>query len=425
MKEATRRRLSELILEELSEKIKRQESLRHKLEAFTDLPVEKVAEAILKQFEYLLSSDLRELIIHLIERDVEAEKSAAAPAEEAVAARSEDEAADVGAAEDEAAETALRPPATVREEADESIELPAGSGRDIPSLDYTTESIMEHFGPKEPFPTEPMDIELSPDDWLYVYGFSYAPDSTGKGVPVRKLGLKGIDNAGNIFIVDYGDVRLYMHKMSPDDYTRDNAGKPTLNSKAASEVKYNHERILNLLRGEDVLVPVTFWSVVQGLETIITVIEDRYVNLLRALIDVHDIVEWDVDVLTFDEYLLHLPGVVDEPKQRTSQRELKHPVSRGRDVKLTEKVIFREKNFAQEIHNELLLHALKAKVDYMIRLDSAIMDDWKSILSVRYSIGKERRRAFCQAIARLQDQYAEFRLMFRMTNPSSRFALIS
>src|ERR1051325_7468226 len=387
MKEETRTRLSELILEELSEKIKRQETRRRKLEAFTDLPVEKVAEAILKQFEYLLSSDLRELIVHLIEQEVQEEEfSARAKAESEMAGR------------------------------DDRVKVDSG---------YSTESIMEHFGPKEPFPSEPMDIELAADDWFYIYGFSYAPDSTGKGQPVRKLALKGIDNEGNIFIVDYGDVRFYMHRMNAADYTRDNAGKPTLSSKKSSDLNDNHERILNILRGEDVLVPVAFWTVIQGHQNIITVIEDRYVNLLKALIDVHDTVEWDVDVLSLDEFLLHLPAVIEEQKGRPAQRDLKHPASKGRDIKLTEKVIFREKTFAQEIHNELLLHAIKAKVDYMIRLDSAIMDDWKSILSVRYSIGKEKRRVFCQAISRLQDQYGNFRLMFRMTNPSSRFALLS
>src|SRR5208283_50035 len=75
MKEDTRKRLSELILEELSEKIRKHESLRKKLEPFTDLPVEKVADAILNQFEYLLSSELRDLIIYLIEQEVEAENA--------------------------------------------------------------------------------------------------------------------------------------------------------------------------------------------------------------------------------------------------------------------------------------------------------------------------------------------------------------
>ena len=411
MKEETRTRLSELILEELSEKIKRQETLRRKLEAFTDLPVEKVAEAILKQFEYLLSSDLRELIVHLIEQEVQEEEfSARAKAESEMAARE--------------AESSGETPEPIPLSPGE-LEPAGRDDREKVDSGYSTESIMEHFGPKEPFPSEPMDIELAADDWFYIYGFSYAPDSTGKGQPVRKLALKGIDNEGNIFIVDYGDVRFYMHRMNAADYTRDNAGKPTLSSKKSSDLKYNHERILNILRGEDVLVPVAFWTVIQGHQNIITVIEDRYVNLLKALIDVHDTVEWDVDVLSLDEFLLHLPAVIEEQKGRPAQRDLKHPASKGRDIKLTEKVIFREKTFAQEIHNELLLHAIKAKVDYMIRLDSAIMDDWKSILSVRYSIGKEKRRVFCQAISRLQDQYGNFRLMFRMTNPSSRFALLS
>src|ERR1041385_2218727 len=413
MKEATRRRLSELILEELSQKIRNEEGLRFKLEAFADPPVEKVAEAILKQFEYLLSSDLRDLIIHLVQREVEAEEAAARAAEEEPVAH-------------ERAEAPAEEPASIISEHPAPPSEPAPEAPAVlPMLDYTAESIMEHFGPKEPFPSEPMDIELAPDDWFYIYGFSYAPDSTGKGIPVRRLGLKGIDDVSNIFIIDYGDVRFYLHRMIMEEYTRDNVGKPTVSSHKASDLKYKHERILNILRADDVLVPVPFWSVIQGQKSLITVIEDRYVKLLRALIDVHDIVEWDVEVLSFDEYLLHLPAIVEEQKPRGVQRDLKHQMSKGgRDVKVTEKVIFREKNFAQEIHNELLLHAAKAKVDYMIRLDSAIMNDWKSILSARYTIGKDKRRAFCQAISRLQDQYKNFRLMFRMTNPGSRFALL-
>src|ERR1041385_1898899 len=151
MKEATRTRLSELILEELSEKIKRQETLRRKLEAFTDLPVEKVAEAILKQFEYLLSSDLRELIVHLIEQEVQEEEfSARAKAESEMAAR-------------EAESSRETPePIPLSPGAREPLPVaPAGGGpagrddRGKGDSGYSTESIMEPFGPKEPFPSEP------------------------------------------------------------------------------------------------------------------------------------------------------------------------------------------------------------------------------------------------------------------------------
>src|SRR6516225_5079202 len=77
MKDVTRKRLSELILEELSDKIRHNESLREKVGAFVDFPVEKVSDAILKQLDYLLSSDLRQFITQLIEQDLLTEDRAA------------------------------------------------------------------------------------------------------------------------------------------------------------------------------------------------------------------------------------------------------------------------------------------------------------------------------------------------------------
>ena len=98
-------------------------------------------------------------------------------------------------------------------------------------------------------------------------------------------------------------------------------------------------------------------------------------------------------------------------------------MSKGKDVKLLEKLIFKEKSFAQEIHSQMLLHSTKAKIDFMIRLDNAFMDDWKSILDVRYTIGKDKRKNFCQTIKNLQQEYQEYELMFRVTNPNLRFSL--
>ena len=183
MKEETRKRLAKLILEELSDKIKVHESLGHKLEAFTDLPVEKVADAILKQFEYLLSSDLRDLIIHLIEQEVAAEN---------VEADSE-----IPLVSFEHPESYLEILTKEKFETEKTEKVPlddASRGEDVtePEL-LSSESIMEHFAAKEPFPTQPMDIPLTTNDWLYIFGFSYAPDSAGKGIPTIKLALKGID----------------------------------------------------------------------------------------------------------------------------------------------------------------------------------------------------------------------------------------
>ncbi len=397
MKEDTRKRISELILEELSEKIKRHEGLRKKLESFADLPVEKVAAAILNQFEYVLSSDLRELIIYLIEQEVAAEKQ---PEPAAVA---------------EAAPQPILPP-----EPSAPPPRTPPAREEVPEVPTT--SIMEHFATKELFPTQPMDIELKPEDWFYMLGVSYAPVSTGKGVPMRKLLIKGVDGMNNIFLLDYGDVRFYMNRLTRHDYALDKTGKPILPPAKASEYKFEHERILNQLRGEDVIMPLPFWTIMQGRERIINRIEDNYVELLRILIDVHDAVEWDVEIFVFDQHVIGLPAVSDGRKERTSQRDLKHPAPpKGRDVKILEKLMMREKGIAQDIHSSLLLHSSKAKIDYMIRLDNAFMDDWKSILAVRYTVGKDKRKNFWQEIRTIQAQYEEYRLMIRVANPNTRF----
>lgn len=403
MKEDTRRRLSELILEELSDKIRTRESLRKKLEAFSDLPVEKVADAILKQFEYVLSSDLRDLIIYLIEQEVAAEEggTAVAASEQAGAQETSEESAPVPAEQPSA------------KEEPSPAEIPEASER----------SIMAHFGPKEPFPVEPMDIPLKPDDWLYLYGCSYAPDSTGKGVPTKKLGFKGVDGDNNVFLVDYGDVRFYLSKLTSEDYTLEKSGKPTLTPQKTSAFRHSHEKLVNILNAEDVIVAFPFWTIIRGREHFIEVVEDKYVELLRALIDAHDAGEWDVEVFAFDEHIIELPSIAESVKGRAPQRDSKHQVSKSRDVKLLERLMVREKTLAQEIHSELVLHSTKAKIDYMIRLDNAFMDDWKSILAARYSVGKEKRKVFCQTIRSLQEQYKTYGLMIHVANPNIHFTM--
>ncbi len=403
MKQTTRKRLAELILEELSEKIKKQENIRLKIEEYTDLPVQKVADALLKQFDYILSGSIRDLIIHHMEEGASAEENKSVTSEKDIEVHEEAKDSKVPSVEfSELARAMIK--GKLHEESQ------AGS-------------IMKHFSTRDPFPSELVNIELQPKDWLYIYGFSYAPDSTGKGVPSKMLSMKGVDNLNNIILLDLGDVRMYVNKLTVGNYTLDKAGKPAITSHQISRYKYDHERILNMLRSEEVIVALPFWTIVQGHQYLIKLIENRYVELLRALIEVHDVVDWDVDVLAFDHHILRLPTISESPKGRPIQRESRHPTVAKRDDKLLDKVIFREKSIAHEIHNQLLLVALKAKVDYMIRLDTAFMDDWKSILSARYTINKDKRKVFCQSVRTLQDEYKEYELMFRIANPSNHFSL--
>jgi hypothetical protein len=417
MKEDTKKRLSQLILDELSEKIRSHETLRKKLETFTDLPVEKVADAILNQFEYLLSSDLRELIVYLIQQDATGGQTTTSPAsgEESVKAPEEIPAPAVSAAPE--VEEASIPPQKEEPVVPEPVPLQVEE-------DVIQGSIMQHFNSRESFPTTALDgSEFQRTDWFYLCCFSYAPDSSGKGIPSKKLLMKGIDSASDLFVLDYGDVRFFLHRLNTSELLNDTSGRPSAPPSKIHALKYEHEQILNIIRTDEVIVSLPFWTIVNGLDELIRRIEDRYVELLRALIDIHDASEWDVEVLAFDQHIASLPSMAELAAGRSVQRETKHQTSKGRNVKVLEKMTIREKNIAQDIYSKLLVAANKGKVDFIIRLDNAFIDDWKSILSARYTVGKDRRRSFCNAVRSAQQSYAEFRLMFRITNPGVRFTL--
>ena len=97
----------------------------------------------------------------------------------------------------------------------------------------------------------------------------------------------------------------------------------------------------------------------------------------------------------------------------------RHAPSKGRDIRHVERLVFREKTIAQEIHSNLLFYAQRGKLDHMIRLDSAFMNDWKSILVCRYTVQKDKRRKFCEGINSIYEIYKEYDLMVRVINPSA------
>jgi DNA mismatch repair ATPase MutL len=455
-----RKKFSDTLLRELLDRLGANDVFRRQLEGFSNLPPGRVADRLVKQFESLMSAQMRDLLINLIEQDIRAEQqiaSAMKEEEEALSARREKQArqaeearrAEEARKQEEARkeekrkkeeEARKQEEARAAEEAKKAEESkkktrPAETERPArpptppvvpaayeipPAVKPAAASIMEHFGTREQFPTAPMDIPLAADDWLYLYAFCYAPETSGKGVPSKKLALKAFDRKNDIFLLDYGDIRFYVSKLTASDYITDKGGKPTLDPQMSVWFKYDHEKILNLLRTSDVIVPINHWSIFRGLGEVTRMIEDRYVDLLRTLIDAHDATEWEVEIFGFDDHIIKLPAIAQEGgKVRTTERESRHAQSKTRDIKHVERLVFREKTIAQEIHSNLLYYAQKGKLDHMIRLDSAFMNDWKSILVCRYTVGKDKRRKFCEGINSIYETYKEYDLMVRVINPSA------
>ncbi|HLB00759.1 MAG TPA: GvpL/GvpF family gas vesicle protein [Bacteroidota bacterium] len=415
-----RKKFSDTLLKEVLERLDASHNFRRQLEGFSTLPPARVADRLVRQFENLLSAQLRELLINLVEQDIRAENEIAdaMKVEEAGRLALEQAAAAEKAAEEKS--PAQKPAAPEMETGKSGVdELPARTTPPEIFKPAASSGIMEHFGTREAFPTSPIDFTIGTDDWLYLYGFSYAPETSGKGIPSKKLGIKGFDRKNHLFLLDYGDIRFYVSKLTESDYIADKGGRPTLDPQKSVWFKYDHEKVINVLRTAEVLVPLNPWSIFRGLDEVTRTIEDRYLDLLMTLIDAHDATEWEVEVFGYDDHIIRLSVITQAGKVRTSERETRHPASKVRDVKFVERLIFREKTIAQEIHSNLLFYAQRGKLDHLIRLDSAFMNDWKSILVCRYTVQKDKRRKFCEGINSIYETYAGYDLMVRVINPSA------
>lgn len=400
MKEDKEKDSVKFLLQELSEKIKTNEELAKYLNVFSSLPVEKVTKAILDQIINIFSGDLRDLIIRVIKQEIETEK-----------VKKEIEVSplpQISIASQPEIEPMVELKAEPREEIVEETEIPG--------------SVMEHFSLKERFALEPLKVDLLSEDWFYIYGFCYSPTSDGKGIPSQQLSLLGIDKKNNLIILDYGDIRLFISTLNPNEYIKTKNGNLTVFSKDINQYQYEHERILNILRSQIVLVTLPFWTIIKGREHLTNLIEERYIEFLRALIDVHDCQEWDVEVLALDSNILQLSAVTGISIDRHAERDAKHRIPKRIDVRVIEKILFKEKSIAQDVHGKLQSYSKRAKINNTISLDSSIEDNWKIILSARYIVGKEKRKPFNITIANVQKEYEEYKLMIRVTSPSVNFS---
>lgn len=264
-------------------------------------------------------------------------------------------------------------------------------------------------------------IEIHPNDWLYLYGFCYAPNSEGQGYPSVELDLKGISGK-TVFGLDYGEVRLYLSKINVEDFLVMRTGEQFLKPQESIVLKLVHSNVLNHLRSKEVLVGLEFWTVKIGRESIVQVVEERYIDFLHALIDVHDNIDWDIEVSVLDNHIfkkiesdtkIRLPEKRLETRRRSSTKTF--------DAKIMEMMLFKEKEIAQKINYRLAKIAVKSKIDYLITLESTFTDGWKPILDARYVIGKEKRKLFHQTIKDIQSEYSAEKIMINLMSPKVKF----
>jgi hypothetical protein len=444
MKTRLQEKLATLIIEEMSIRLKEREKILDLIAGFSDFPPERVTEEFLNEFEKLLESGLREEIYNRLSSETQ-------PSPQKLTGTVQVSEVKTQIVEEITEETIITEVEVIKENTEEVIDTltePLPEVQEViidkeiklpePTVEIPPEAI-EVEAPSTPLPlfTEPRleterpsiyfskekktEITIDSQDWIYLYGFSYAPNSEGKGFPSIELDIDSINKPNKIFGLDYGDVRIFMSKINIDDYVTITTGEPVLKSQEAINLQLQHAYILNQLRSADIIVPLDFWTIKKGRESIVNVVEEKYITFLHALIDVHDVIDWDVDVSVVDDHILKVLEIDNRPKTIDPRRDGRHQKSSRISVKDVEKVLFKEKEIAFQINTSLTHAATKIKLDHMVSIDGSFLDGWKPILSARYIIAREKRKAFHQIILELQERYKQFDVMMSVGSQKIRF----
>lgn len=443
MKSRFKDKLAALLLAEMSERLRDREKIKQYLSEFTAFPPEKVTEEFLNEFENFLGSDKRGEIAKRLHQSllqkIETPQVVGLPqsTEISVAPAEETHEFPKHKIDIEPIESEMVPQEQVQETASIVQEIEISQSEEKIFVADEEEIIREDevFAPPtiidEPTEIErpsvffkkekKTQIEIYPDDWLCLYGFTYAPNSEGKGYPSVELDVKGIGENGNIFGVDYGDVRFFMSKINIDKYVTLKTGSNILKPHEGIKLKLEYAHALNQMHTTEMLVTLDFWTLQQGREAVVRVVEERYLDFLHSLIDVHDAIDWDVEVMVMDNEILKAISATSQERTVSARLQPRESKTPRIDYKQQERVLFKEKEIAQKINLELTKIANKIKVDHIITLDSSFLDDWKPIFSARLIIGKDKRKAFHQAILEKQNEYKDFKIIVNVSSPKVRF----
>lgn len=460
MKSRFKDKLAALLLTEMSERLRDREKIKQYLSEFTAFPPEKVTEEFLNEFENFLGSDKRNEIAKRLHQSffqkIETPQGGGLPQSTEISVASPEDVQELSKLkieiETEQSEeiAVVDDTRTLESEMVSQVQETSPVTQEI-EIEQTEEILESEIVQQEqvqeiiiedeiiaplPIIDEPAEIErpsvffrkekktqieIYPDDWLCLYGFTYAPNSEGKGFPSVELEVKGIGENGNIFGVDYGDVRFFMSKINIDKYVTIKTGSNILKPQEKIKLKLEYAYALNQMHTTEMLVTLEFWTLQQGREAVVRVVEDRYLDFLHSLIDVHDAIDWDVEVLVMDSEILKAVSASSQERTVSARLQPRESKVQRIDYKQQERVLFKEKEIAQKINLELTKIANKIKVDHIITLDSSFLEDWKPIFSARYIIGKDKRKAFHQAILEKQNEYKDFKVIINVSSPKVRF----
>jgi len=253
------------------------------------------------------------------------------------------------------------------------------------------------------------------DDIIYVHAVTRVAEEEPFEPGPFMLEEKGVDQRTFAFAFDFQGLRFYLSKIIPTQMNVSKTGVLLLGKQEGLQLRGVHENILNDLRIHGVLLPFVFGTVARSKADLLEKIDSHIGNLKDAVDDLLSTTWWTLNLYVLDARIAQLFGeskvFSGRPRERERESYSTPTPTRKLDIQVFERMLQKEKKIAEVVHKTLSAIADRSDVDMMVGLESGASEDWKLILKASYEVPNRNLHAFNRAVTELQYDHVLFDLM--------------
>ena len=241
-----------------------------------------------------------------------------------------------------------------------------------------------------------------------------------------KIGGEGLEPGSEIFAIDHAGIRFFLSTLKKPEAGVSKAGMLLLGKQESIKHRGVHERLVNVLRLQSLILPAEAGTVVLGRQDLMRRVDFRLSALFEVLLGLSTLSAWRVHAYVLDAQVQKtLPAEVSPARssRHDAERARVPSSSKKTDIKTLDRLLTREKKLAETILQKLAAAADHHSVESMVSIGSGSSEDWKPILKASFDVSTARFGQFARAVVECQDANAMFDPMLTVAGGPGSFSL--
>jgi hypothetical protein len=264
------------------------------------------------------------------------------------------------------------------------------------------------------------------DDTAFVLAASLIPLQDSSSLVPFGAGVNGVEQGSEIFAFDHAGIRFFLSPLKSQEASVSRTGVLLLGKQESIRHRNVHERLVNALRPDALVLPAEPGTVVFGRHDLVRRVDFRVNALFELLLSLATLTNWRVNVSVLDasvQKTLPAEQVASRPGRQEADRGRVPSASRKTDIKTLERMLNREKKLAEAILQRLAAAAVSHAVESMVNIGSGVSEDWKPILKASFEVPAARHQEFMRGVLECQETHAQFGPMLSVVGGPGSFSL--